>query len=153
MPPIVEFFNQPPYVALMSRGADLATAYQGALMLKEVARLAAEPISAAQFRHGPMEIISPNHRYILFARQGKTGKLLLKLARDIRQSSGRVLLFTDLPFDDPMNVRMVRVEPLKMGMGTLLDIVYIQLLAYEAALRAGLEPGKFEIAENVTREE
>ncbi len=153
MPPIVEFFNQPPYVALMSRGADLATAYQGALLLKEVARLAAEPISAAQFRHGPMEIISPNHRYILFARQGKTGKLLLKLARDIRQSSGRVLLFTDLPFDDPMNVRMVRVEPLKMGMGTLLDIVYIQLLAYEAALRAGLEPGKFEIAENVTREE
>ena len=104
MPPIVEFFNRPPYVALMSRGADLATAYQGALMLKEVARLAAEPISAAQFRHGPMEIINPNHRYILFARQGKTGKLLLKLARDIRKSGGRVLLFTDMPFDDPMNV-------------------------------------------------
>jgi glucosamine--fructose-6-phosphate aminotransferase (isomerizing) len=153
MPPIVEFFNQPPYVALMSRGADLATAYQGALMLKEVARLAAEPISAAQFRHGPMEIINSNHRYILFARQGKTGKLLIKLARDIRRSSGRVLLFTDLPFDDPMNVRLVRVEPLRLGVGTLLDSVYIQLLAYEAALRAGLEPGKFEIAEKVTREE
>ena len=153
MPPIVEFFNRPPYVALMSRGADLATAYQGALMLKEVARLAAEPISAAQFRHGPMEIIQPNHRYILFARQGKTGKLLLKLARDIRESSGRVLLFTDMPFDDPMNVRLIRVEPLRLGLGTLVDSVYVQLLAYDAALRAGLEPGKFEIAENVTREE
>jgi glucosamine--fructose-6-phosphate aminotransferase (isomerizing) len=153
MPPIVEFFNRPPYVALMSRGADLATAYQGALMLKEVARLAAEPISAAQFRHGPMEIINPDHRYILFARQGKTGKLLLKLARDIRESSGRVLLFTDMPFDDPMNVRLIRVEPLRLGLGTLVDSVYVQLLAYDAALRAGLEPGKFEIAENVTREE
>jgi glucosamine--fructose-6-phosphate aminotransferase (isomerizing) len=153
MPPIVEFFNRPPYVALMSRGADLATAYQGALMLKEVARLAAEPISAAQFRHGPMEIINPDHRYLIFAREGKTGKLLLKLARDIRQSSGRVLLFTDMPFDDPMNVRVIRVEPLRMGLGTLVDSVYVQLLAYEAALRAGLQPGKFEIAENVTREE
>ncbi len=153
MPPIVEFFNRPPYVALMSRGADLATAYQGALMLKEVARLAAEPISAAQFRHGPMEIIHPNHRYILFARQGKTGRLLLKLASDIRKWSGRVLLFTDMPFDDLMNVRLVRVEPLRLGLGTLVDSVYIQLLAHDAALRAGLQPGKFEIAENVTRKE
>ncbi len=153
MPPILEFFNRPPYVALMSRGADLATAYQGALMLKEVARLAAEPISAAQFRHGPMEIIDPNHRYILFARQGKTGKLLLKLARDIRKSSGRVLLFTDMPFDDFMNMRVVRPEPLRLGLGTLVDSVYIQLLAHDAAWRAGFEPGKFAVAENVTREE
>lgn len=153
MPSIVEFFNRPPYVALMARGADLASAYQGALMLKEVVRLAAEPISAAQFRHGPMEIINPNHRYIIFARQGKTGKLLLKLASDIRKAGGRVLLFTDMPFDDPMNVRGVRVEPLRLGLGTLVDSVYVQLLAYDAALEAGLQPGKFEIAENVTREE
>ena len=153
MPPIVEFFNRPPYVALMSRGADLATAYQGALMLKEAVRLAAEPISAAQFRHGPMEIINPNHRYILFARQGKTGKLLLKLAGDIQKSRGRVLLFTDLPYDVTMNVRLVRLEPLRLGLGTLVDSVYIQLLAHDAALRAGLQPGKFEIADNVTREE
>jgi len=153
MPSIVEFFNRPPYVALMSRGADLATAYYGALMLKELARVAAEPISAAQFRHGPMEIIQSNHRYILFARQGKTAKLLLKLARDIRKSSGRVLLFSDIAIDDLMNVRLVRVKPLRMGLGTLVDSVYIQLLAYEAGLRAGFEPGKFEIAENVTLEE
>ncbi len=153
IPPIVEFFNRPPYVALMSRGADLATAYQGALTLKEVARLAAEPISAAQFRHGPMEIISPNHRYILFARQGKTGKLLLKLAGDICKSSGRVLLFTDMPFDNLVNVRLVRSEPLRLGLVTLVDSVYIQLLAYDAALRAGFDPGKFVIAEKVTREE
>jgi glucosamine--fructose-6-phosphate aminotransferase (isomerizing) len=153
MPPTVEFFDRPPYVALMSRGADLATAYQGALMLKEVSRLAAEPISAAQFRHGPMEIINPSHRYIIIARQGKTGKLLLKLANDIRKRSGRVLLFTDMPFKDVANVRLVRVEPLRLGLGTLVDSIYIQLLAHDAALRAGLEPGKFEIAENVTRQE
>jgi glucosamine--fructose-6-phosphate aminotransferase (isomerizing) len=153
MPPILEFFNRPPYVALMSRGADLATAYQGALMLKEVARQPAEPISAAQFRHGPMEIISPDHRYILFARQGKSGKLLLKLASDIHRAHGRALLFTDLHFDDLMNVRLIAVKPVRLGLGTLVDIVYVQLLAHDAALRAGLDPGKFEFAEKVTREE
>lgn len=153
LPPLVEFLNRPPYVALMSRGADLATAYQGAQMLKEVARLAAEPISAAQFRHGPMEIIDPSHRYILIARQGKTGKLLLKLASDIRNSRGRVLLFTDLPYEDAANVLLVRVESQSLGLGTLVDNVYLQLLAHDAALRAGFQPGKFEIAEHVTRKE
>jgi glucosamine--fructose-6-phosphate aminotransferase (isomerizing) len=152
IPPIVEFFNRPPYVALMSQGADLASAYQGAMMLKQVARLAGEPISAAQFRHGPMEIINPIHRYILFAREGKNRKSLLKLAGDIRKSSGRVLLFTDLPSDDPTNARLVRVEPFRLGLGTLVDSVYMQLLAHDAALRAGLEPGKIEISQNTAGE-
>jgi len=157
IPPMVEFFNAPPYVALMSRGPDLASAHQGALMLKEVARLSAEAISAAQFRHGPIEIIDPAHRYVIFARQGaprsKTGKLLTKLADDIRTHGGRVLLLTDLPFRDTPNVRLLKVEPIRLGLGTLVDSLYIQLLAHDLALRAGLEPGKFRIATEVTHEE
>jgi glucosamine--fructose-6-phosphate aminotransferase (isomerizing) len=151
--PLVEFFNKPPYVALMSRGADLSTAYQGALMLKEVVRLAAEPISAAQFRHGPMEIINPSHRYLIIARQGKTAKLLLRLMGDICKVNGRVMLFSDIPSKPFANLRLVQVEPLHLGLGTLVDSIYIQLLAHEAALLAGLEPGKFEFAERVTRKE
>jgi glucosamine--fructose-6-phosphate aminotransferase (isomerizing) len=153
IPPMAEFFGLPPYVALMSRGADLASVHQGALMFKEVVRMGAEPISAAQFRHGPIEIINPAHRYVIFARQGKTGKFLLKLADDIRKNGGRVLLFTDLPFDDVPNVRLIQVAPIRLGIGTLVDSVYIQLLTHELAQRAGLEPGKFWIAEDVTREE
>ena len=68
--PTAELFGRPPYVLLMSRGADLATVYQGALMFKEVVRTAAEPMSAAQFRHGPIEIIQPSHRYVVIARDG-----------------------------------------------------------------------------------
>jgi glutamine---fructose-6-phosphate transaminase (isomerizing) len=161
--PTVEFFDHPPYVALMSRGPDLATALQCALTLKEVVRLAAEPISAGQFRHGPIEIVNPTHRYVIFARQPdpegrpaprtNTGRLMLRLAGDIQSHGGRVLLFTDLPFAEIANVRAVRVEPMRLGLGTLVDTLYMQLLAHEVAVRAGLEPGKFWIAEGVTREE
>jgi glutamine---fructose-6-phosphate transaminase (isomerizing) len=161
--PTVEFFDHPPYVALMSRGPDLATALQSALTLKEVVRLAAEPISAAQFRHGPIEIVNPTHRYVIFAREPQlgappaprrgTGKLMLRLARDIQSHGGRVLLFTELPFSETTNVRTLRVEPLSLGLGTLVDTLYMQLLAHELALRAGLEPGKFWIADGVTRSE
>ena len=157
--PTAEFFDQPPYVALMSRGADLASAFQGSLTLKEVARLGAEAISAAQFRHGPIEIVNPLHRYVIFARQGlpgqqkRTAKFLIRLAQDIRSHDGRVLLLADLPLDAAANMRLVRVEPMPLFLGTLVDTLHIQLLAHDLALRAGLEPGKFRIAEGVTRVE
>lgn len=160
--PTVEFFNHPPYVAVMSRGPDLSTAMQSALTLKETVRLAAEPISAGQFRHGPIEIVNPTHRYVIFARQSQpalragktdTGRLMLRLANDIQAHGGRVLLFTDLPFADISNVRVVRVDSMRLGLGTLVDTLYMQLLAHELAARAGLEPGHFWIAEGVTREE
>jgi glucosamine--fructose-6-phosphate aminotransferase (isomerizing) len=153
IPPAAEFFGQPPYVALFARGADLASAYQGALMFKEVVRLGAEPMSAGQFRHGPIEIINSAHRYVIFARQGKTAKLLLKLADDIRTNGGRVLLIGDQPFEDITNVRLVRFESVPLGLGTLVDSVYIQLLVHELALRANIEPGRFWLATDVTREE
>lgn len=160
--PTVEFFDHPPYVALMSRGPDLATAMQSALTLKETVRLAAEPISAGQFRHGPIEIVNPTHRYVIFARQSQpglratkadTGNLMLRLANDIQSHGGRVLLFTDLPFAEVPNVRVVPVDPMRLGLGTLIDTLYMQLLAHELAVCAGLEPGRFWIAEGVTREE
>jgi len=162
MLPTLEFFHHPPYVALLSRGADLASAFQGALMLKEVARLAAEPITAAQFRHGPIEIIDPSHCYIIFARHtqpvaapraNKPVALLLKLAADIRSHKGRVLLLSDRPVENVTNIRLIQVDPIRLGLGTLVDIVLIQLLAHDYALRAGFEPGKFWIAEGVTRRE
>jgi glutamine---fructose-6-phosphate transaminase (isomerizing) len=158
-PPTLEFFDAPPYVALMARGADLASAYQGALMFKEVARLAAEPISAAQFRHGPIEIVQPAHRYIVFARRGlqacgtRPAELALGLARDILSHGGKVLLITDQPFEVISNTRLIRVEPLRTCMGTLVDILFIQLLVHDLAVRDGREPGKFWIAEGVTRTE
>jgi glucosamine--fructose-6-phosphate aminotransferase (isomerizing) len=161
--PTVEFFNHPTYVALLSRGPDLASAFQGALLLKEAARLAAEPMSAAQFRHGPIEILNPNHRYVIFAREPKltptprrgtsTGRLLLKLAQDVQSHGGRVVLFTELPFPETLNVRTLCVEPMRLGLGTLVDTVYMELLVHELALRAGRDPGTFWIAEGVTREE
>jgi glutamine---fructose-6-phosphate transaminase (isomerizing) len=156
IPPVVEFFDHPTYAALMARGADLASAHQGALMLKEVPRVAAEAISAAQFRHGPMEVIHPSHRYIVFARRmqhSKTGNLLLKLAKDIHSHGGRVILLTDMPFAQLPNVLVVPVESMPLGLGTLVDSLYLQLLAHDLAVRAGLKPGRFRICADVTRAE
>jgi len=156
IPSLVEFFDHPTYAVLLARGADLASAHQGALMLKEVPRVGAEAISAAQFRHGPIEVIHPSHRYVVFARRiqrSQTGELLLKLAREIHTHGGRVVLLTDMPFAELPNVHVVRVESVPLGLGTLVDSLYLQLLAHDLAVRDGLEPGRFRISAHVTRVE
>jgi len=86
-------------------------------------------------------------------RRSKTGQFLLKLAEDIRGHGGRVLLLTDMACEARTNLRLLQVDPQRLGLGTLVDVLYIQLLSHELALRAGLEPGKFWIAEEVTTEE
>jgi hypothetical protein len=99
-----------------------------------------------------MEIIDPAHRYIIFSRQKEMGTKwkadpgLFNLVKDIRKHGGHVLLYADLPFADVTNVRHVPVEPVRLGLGTLIDSVHIQLLVHELALRAGLEPGSFRYA-------
>jgi glucosamine--fructose-6-phosphate aminotransferase (isomerizing) len=157
--PTVEFFDEPSYVAMMARGADMASACQGAQMLKEVARIGAEAISAAQFRHGPIEIINPEHRYVIFARQGlrgdrnKTFAYLVRLADDVRAHGGRVLLYSDVVRPAETNMRMVTVEPMRLKLGTLIDTLAIQLLAHDLAIKSGFEPGRFWISQGVATAE
>jgi hypothetical protein len=55
--------------------------------------------------------------------------------------------------EEAVNMRILRVETARLGMGTLADSLHIQLLAHELAVRAGLEPGKLWIADEVTRVE
>ncbi|HET7216141.1 MAG TPA: hypothetical protein VFL79_21315, partial [Terriglobia bacterium] len=71
----------------------------------------------------------------------------------IRSHKGRVLLISDRAVENVTNMRLIQVDPIRLGLGTLVDIVLIQLLAHDFALRAGFEPGKFWIAEGVTRHE
>jgi len=154
--PVIDVLGSVPYAVLMSRGPDLSTVHQASLMFKEVAHLAAEPMSAAHFRHGPVEMVSPEHGYVIFARRGNrpvSGKLLVKLAGDIDAYGGRVVLLTDHAAAKGRNTTTIRVQPLRLGLGTLVDSVYVQLIVHELAVRAGVEPGVLKVAQNVTTEE
>ena len=68
----------------------------------------------------------------------------------------QLVIHSVLPYSNLESGRVVQSGSLlaiRLGLGTLVDIVLIQLLAHDFALRAGFEPGKFWIAEGVTRRE
>ncbi|MEN9938160.1 MAG: hypothetical protein RLZZ387_4739 [Chloroflexota bacterium] len=140
---------EPGPVTLMGRGPSLATALSGGLLLKETAKVPAEGLSTAQFRHGPIEIAGPGHRAIIVAGPGKTLALDLRMAAELRAVGSRVLVVGPAGPDAADDV----VALPETWLAPLAEIIPLQLLARRMALRLGIEPGSFRHITKVTAKE
>ena len=71
---------------VLGRGFEYATAREWALKLKELAQVAADPYSAADFQHGPLALVEPGYPILAVAPSGATlpgmSELLLRLRDD-----------------------------------------------------------------------
>lgn len=76
------------HIFLLGRGNSLAAAYTGGLVIKEAARVAAEGMSSAAFRHGPLELVSPHTFAMIYLGAGRTTALNARLAQDICSIGG-----------------------------------------------------------------
>jgi glucosamine--fructose-6-phosphate aminotransferase (isomerizing) len=139
-------------LALLGRGPSLASAAAGALILKEVAKVQGEASSAGQFRHGPLEIAAPGFAAFVFAMNGKTQELNLRLAHDVARFGGKAVLVGDAASQEE-RVFHLALPTLDELCAPLTEIVPLQLLARRLALDKGLTPGRFDKAGKVTREE
>lgn len=146
--PAVEYLQSVSFLSLLGRGPAVSSAMTGALMLKEAARLNAVGLSGGQFRHGPMEAVSPEAGVILFA-QGRTWALSQRLAIDIASHGGHVVLVGQ---DTPAVVNL-SLPPVDEFLSPILEILAVQLLANQFAERAGIIPGQFRWSGKVIRAE
>ena len=86
------FFDGAQVIHLLGRGRSIASIYEGALLFNEVAKFPAVPMQAAQFRHGPVEIVDERYRAIVFAPTDQTRELNIALAHDLNRLGGQVRL-------------------------------------------------------------
>lgn len=150
------FVDVPTSATLLARGPSLATAYQAAFNLKEVARFSAEPMSAAQFRHGPIEVAAPGHLTVVFAPLGATFTLLRKLAEELLGFGTRVLFVTDTQETlrhHRDGLLAVRHPHLDETLAPLVNLLPMQLFAQARARRLGLQAGHLGKASAVMRVE
>lgn len=138
--PAVVHLQSASFLSLLGRGPAVSSAMTGALILKEAARLNAVGLSGGQFRHGPMEAVSPEVGVILFA-QGHTWELSQRLATDIASHGGRVVLVGQ-ETTDPAVVSL-SLPTIDESLSPILEILAVQLLANRFAERAGIIPGQF----------
>ncbi len=130
------------YVALIGRGPSLTSALNGGLILKEVVRLPAEGFSGGRFRHGPMELLSPQVGCIVFTTPGQTLDLSQRLAVDIAKRGGQLVTIGQQITDAPPHAHLPYPE-VDSALIPILEILGPQLLAAKLSEDRGLTPGEF----------
>jgi glucosamine--fructose-6-phosphate aminotransferase (isomerizing) len=133
------------HVIIAGRGASLAAAGTGGLILKEAAHAAAEGMSCASFRHGPMELVSPEVFVMVYEGSGATRALNAGLAHDVLAAGGRSALVALSPEPGVFHLQPVPAVGLP-----ILEILPAQLLSVALALQSGREPGVFTRGTKVT---
>jgi glucosamine--fructose-6-phosphate aminotransferase (isomerizing) len=130
--------GSPRRLATLGRGVSLAATYTGALILGEASKYMATPYQAGEFRHGPLELASPNLTVLLFEGPNETRELNLRLLKDLR--GYRVNAFMIGSEKNDWQIEIPNVPAIGLP---LMEIIPIQMLTIHFAEHIGVEPGKF----------
>lgn len=146
------FANNVP-IYLLGRGPTMATVHSGCLLLHEVAKISAVPMSSPQFRHGPVEVIHDQFRAVIFGTQKATCDLDRVLAEKIVALGGHARWIGPHPLPQGVDSLCDWPEDLPELFMPVVDVVPIQLAAYHTASWLGLTPGEFRFATPITLSE
>ncbi|HLO29556.1 MAG TPA: SIS domain-containing protein [Anaerolineales bacterium] len=128
----------PRRLAILGRGASMSAVYTGSLILGEAAKYSATPFQAAEFRHGPLELVNPDLTVLLFAGPTETRDLNLRLFKDLRGYDAKAFWIGSGV--DEWQIDLPEVPAVGMP---LMEILPMQLLSIHFARQIGVEPGHF----------
>ena len=134
-----------PSLLFLGRGISMATAYEGALKLKEIAYNHAEGYSAGESKHGPIALVQDDYPVIFVAPNDQTrnriiGNIMEMKARGaviisvIEQGDSNLIELSDNIFTIPKGI-----EP---EFSILAYVVPLQLFSYYMACAKGYDPDK-----------
>lgn len=125
---------------VLGRGFNYGTAFEAALKLKELAYVAAEPFSSADFMHGPIAIIKDGFPVMLVAPHGAPQADLFAVGKELQARGAEVLPITDggqVPFPRP---GLVLPQPLPEWLSPLTTVIPAQLVAFHLTAAKGYDP-------------
>lgn len=128
----------PKRLAILGRGPSLATAYTGALILGEASKFMVTPYQAGEFRHGPLELATPELTVLLFEGPQETKSLNLHLLKDLRGYHVNAFWVGSEKNEWQIEIPSVPI----IGM-PLMEMIPIQMLTIHFAEQIGVEPGHF----------
>ena len=119
---------------LLGKGKEEAIAREGALKIKEIARIHAEGYSTSALKHGPFGLLEPGMPVIILdigeEHRDKTGNAI----QEVRARDAHILHLCDNPEESLFHLES------NSTFGGLLANVAIQLLAYYCACLKGISP-------------
>jgi glucosamine--fructose-6-phosphate aminotransferase (isomerizing) len=128
-------------LVVVGRGFEYATARELALKLKELARVAADPYSAADFLHGPLALVEAGFPLIAIAPSGRTADDMDALLERLADLDVDSVVLSDRPealARASIGIRLPAILP--EWLRPISSIVPGQLLALHLATARGLDP-------------
>jgi glucosamine--fructose-6-phosphate aminotransferase (isomerizing) len=144
---LVRDFDQ---LFLLGRGTSMSAVWNGSLINKEAAKAAFEGMHAADFRHGPLEIVSQGITALIFAGPSQTSALNRELAREIISYGGNAIWLDSTP--DPEIPTLSYPETSELTR-PLVEILPMQMLTLAMAKRKNVEAGRFRHVSKITSRE
>jgi glucosamine--fructose-6-phosphate aminotransferase (isomerizing) len=132
-------------LVVTARGLLLGAAFEAALKLQETSGIAADGISAADLRHGPIAIVDAGFPVLALSAPGPAFEDVAELVVTLRERGARVLTIGEQPGAD------LPLPPVVEGLAPIVAVVRAQQLARELALARGRDPDAPEGLNKVTR--
>lgn len=134
---------------VLGRGYEYATAREWALKLKELARVFADPYSAADFQHGPVALVEPGVPVLAVVPEGVASAGLVELLGSLRDRGADVLTLSDSEAIRSSGRRSVTLPAnVPEWLRPIVSIVPAQLFAYHLTRARGLDP---EVPRNLSK--
>lgn len=139
-------------IHFIARGPAMVSAKQSALTFMEGARISCTHFTGGAFRHGPFELVGPDHSAVFFIPEGRTAELLQSMAWEVVEKGSQVVVVTDhdLWEELPDNLAVIRVHPVGEALFPLSATTTQCLLLAALARRRKITAGIFRHGGKVT---
>jgi glucosamine--fructose-6-phosphate aminotransferase (isomerizing) len=141
-------FTDADSLVTIGRGPTLAIAREAALKLKETCELHAEAFSAAEFRHGPIALVSSAYPILAFNPSDESTTSVAHLVADLRQKGARVLVAEP---GSPQSGRLAALAPDNPDADAICMIQSFYAFLVKLAARRGTDADQPRHLQKVTR--
>jgi glucosamine--fructose-6-phosphate aminotransferase (isomerizing) len=125
-------------IYLIGRGLQYATALEAALKIKEVSYIHAEAFAGGELKHGPLALIEEGTPCIVFVSAENKSKILSN-AEEVKSRGGYIIGVAS----ERQDIFDFWIKVPEAGeLNPIVQIIPMQVLAYELAVLRGLDPDK-----------
>ncbi len=152
---IAERYSKVADMLFLGRLSLFPVALEGALKLKEISYIHAEGYPAAEMKHGPIALISPECPTVFFAPNTEIFNKLVSSIQEIKARNGKVIVITTegAPLPAGLADDIIHIPECHEAVLPIVATIPVQLLSYYIAVARGCDVDKpRNLAKSVTVE-
>ena len=119
----------------IARGVNLATAFEGALKLKEISYINATGYAAGELKHGPIAMLDETMPVLSVLMKGRVYEKILSNAEESKARNAKLIALTDSKDSkiDDLFDHVIRIPEVSEILSPIISVIPLQLLAYYIA--------------------